>query len=163
MAFFLNPMIGFSSIFSVVSSLWIFGGFEIGEVFFSYFIFKGLLLFDHGVLDIEFLLIKVVLHIMILLIILNSHLIVSTLERFTNINLFFFFAFFLVNFIFFVYNFLECLLFDVIFYSPVPKMLDEVIDAAENGIVGHQVENDSDSKGRISNKEANGMGGNAQR
>jgi hypothetical protein len=81
-------MIGFSPISSVISGFWVFGGFEIGEIFFRFFIVKGLFLFDHRAPDIEFFLVEVVLRVVVLFVVLHSHFIVSTLvDRFTNILL----------------------------------------------------------------------------
>ena len=144
MAFFLKSMIRFSSVFSIAFGLWIFGGFEIGEVFFRFFVLKGLFLIDHRASYIEFFLIKVILHVVFLFVVLNGHFIVSTfVERFTNFLLVKIFVF-LVNFFLVLYYFFEGLFFNVVFDSSIPKVLDKVIDAAEDGIVGHKVKNDSD-------------------
>ena len=78
MAFFLNFVIRLFPVSAVIFGLGVFGGSQIGEIFFGFVLFEGLFLVDHGRPHIELLFIEIIRHVIFILVVLHGHLVIAS-------------------------------------------------------------------------------------
>jgi hypothetical protein len=76
-AFLLDFVIGLLPVSAVVLALGVFGGSQMGEIFFGLVLFEGLFLVDHGRPDIELFFVEIIRHVVFILVVLDSHLVVA--------------------------------------------------------------------------------------